>query len=143
MRAFGAALFATACLAEQTFDTDLIKPYANVRAAWPVSPTTPLTFDQIDTLNNFTIMTDGQTKGNPDPPELGKTDVFTVAGLASHPITIDKLEFICYLFGAKVYDEKYAPTGGSGTTQAMPGTVWTGDVSFDVPSVAPSTQYDI
>ena len=79
----------------------------------------------------------------PDPPELGKSAVFTVAGLATHPIEIDKLEFICYLFGAKVYDESYPPTGGSGTTTANPGTVWSGNVSFDVPPVAPSTNYDI
>ena len=50
-------------------------------------------------------MMDGQTHGNPDPPETGKDCVFTVAGLATHPITIAKMEFICCLFGAKVYDE--------------------------------------
>ena len=51
------------------------------------------------------------------------------------------MEFICYLFGAKVYDESYVPAGES--TQAVPGTVWSGAVTFDVPSVAPSTAYDI
>ena len=50
------------------------------------------------------------------------------------------MKFECWLFGAKVYDEEYPP---SGTTSATPGTVWTGDVVFAVPSVAPSTTYDI
>ena len=105
--------------------------------------TTPLTFAQTEGQQNFQLLLDGTTKGVPDPPQLNASAVFTVGGLATHPITIANLEFQCFLFGAKVYDETYPPSGGSGTTLAVPGTVWTGDVSFDVPPVAPSTEYDI
>merc|ERR1712037_121194 len=80
-----------------------------------------------------------QTLGSPDPPALGTTESFTIAGISTHPLTIDKLEFKCWLFGAPVYDEKFAPT----TAMAMPGTVWTDTIPFDVPGVAPSTEYDI
>merc|ERR1712179_757634 len=60
-----------------------------------------------------------QTSGSPDPPALGTTEQFTISGLATHPLTVEKLEFRCWLFGAKVYDEKFDP------------------------SVAPSTEYDV
>ena len=130
-----AALLATA-LAEQTF-TDVLNGVHDT-LPWP-DLTVPLTFVQTAGQENFNIMLDGQTHGDPEPPELGKTDVFTVAGIATHPLEIANLEFICYLFGAKVYDELQAPD----QTTAMPGTVWNGQASFDVPTVAPSTQYDI
>ena len=80
-----------------------------------------------------------QTSGSPDPPQLGTTEQFTISGLATHPLTIENLEFRCWLFGAKVYDEKFPPT----VTQALPGTIWTQSLPFDVPSVAPSTEYDV
>ena len=80
-----------------------------------------------------------QTSGSPDPPALGTTEHFTIAGLATHPLDVEKLEFRCWLFGAKVYDEKFDPT----STSVMPGTVWTQSLPFDVPGVAPSTEYDV
>ena len=100
-----AALMATACLAEQTFTPYGVVNEEHANTDWPPL-TSPVTFVQTAGQENFNLLLDGQTHGDPDPPELGKTDVFTVAGLATHPLTIANLEFICYLFGAKVYDEK-------------------------------------
>ena len=114
-------------------------PYAVLDGAGDFpSITTPMTFVQNAGQENFTIMMD-QTKGSPDPPALGTTEQFTISGLATHPLTVEKLEFRCWLFGAKVYDEKFDPT----TTTVMPGTVWSQSIPFDVPSVAPSTEYDV
>ena len=114
-------------------------PYAVLDGAGDFpSITTPMTFVQNAGQENFTIMMD-QTKGNPDPPALGTTEQFTISGLATHPLDVEKLEFRCWLFGAKVYDEKFDPT----STTVMPGTVWTQSLPFDVPSVAPSTEYDV
>jgi hypothetical protein len=100
--------------------------------------TTPMTFNQNAGQENFQILMD-QTNGSPDPPALGTTEQFTIAGLATHPLDVANLEFRCWLFGAKVYDEKFAPT----IPQALPGTVWSQSLPFDVPGVAPSTEYDV
>ena len=100
--------------------------------------TTPLTFVQSVGMENFQVLMD-QTKGNPDPPALNSDCVFTVSGTSTHPIEIAQLEFQCFLFGAKVYDEKF----DQATPTANPGTVWTSSVTFPVPPVAPSTEYDI
>ena len=114
-------------------------PYAAVQGAGDFPAiTTPMTFVQNAGADNFGIIMD-QTSGSPDPPALGTTEMFTISGIATHPLTIEKLEFRCWLFGAKVYDEKFDPTA----TQALPGTVWTQSLPFDVPSVAPSTEYDV
>ena len=83
-------------------------------------------------------MTD-QTKATPDPLELGKTEEFVVTGLPHIPMTINKLEFTCWLFGAKVYDESFDTSNPT----AVPGTVWTSSLPYPIPSVAPSTTYDI
>ena len=80
-----------------------------------------------------------QTGGNPDPPQLNTDCVFDIAGTSTHPIDIAQLEFECYLFGAKVYDEKFDQSSPT----ANPGTVWASSVTFPVPPVAPSTEYDI
>ena len=89
---FGAALLATA-LAEQTFDFPRYAENSDKPANtdWPPI-TTPLTFVQTAGQENFNVMFD-QTHGDPDPPELGKSDVFTVTGLATHPLEIAELEF--------------------------------------------------
>ena len=117
----------------------MITPYMDLGVAGTFPAiTTPMTFEQNAGQENFNIMMD-QTMGSPDPPTLGTTEQFTIAGLATHPLTVEKLEFRCWLFGAKVYDEKFDPT----TTTVVPGTVWTQSLPFDVPSVAPSTEYDV
>ena len=117
----------------------MITPYMDLGVAGTFpAVTTPMTFEQNAGQANFNIMMD-QTMGSPDPPTLGTTEQFTIAGLATHPLTVEKLEFRCWLFGAKVYDEKFDPT----TTTVVPGTVWTQSLPFDVPSVAPSTEYDV
>ena len=100
--------------------------------------TSPMTFVQNLGQENFNIMMD-QTSGSPDPPTTGTTENFKISGLATHPLEVANLEFKCWLFGAQVYDEKFVPT----STQAMPGSVWTDTIPFDVPSVAPSTKYEI
>ena len=135
-----AALLATVSFAEQ------ILPYQvgaseECTVSFP-DPGDQFTFTQISGQENFNIIA-AQTKGDPDPIELGKPCVFTIAGLATHPIVIDKMEFVCCLLSQNVYDEKYAPTGGSGTTTANPGTVWSGDVTFDIPPIIPPSTYDI
>ena len=114
-------------------------PYASLEGpgAFPAI-TTPMTFEQNAGQENFTIVMD-QTKGSPDPPALGTTEQFTIAGLATHPLEVANLEFRCWLFGAKVYDEKFVPT----VTSVVPGTIWSQSLPFDVPSVAPSTEYDV
>merc|ERR1712222_234253 len=58
--------------------------------------TTPMTFVQNAGQDNFNILMD-QTKGSPDPPALGTTEQFTIAGLATHPLTVEKLEFRWFL----------------------------------------------
>ena len=117
----------------------MITPYMDLGVAGTFpAVTTPMTFEQNAGQENFNIMMD-QTMGSPDPPTLGTTEQFTIAGLATHPLDVEKLEFRCWLFGAKVYDEKFDPT----TTQVLPGTVWTQSLPFDVPGVAPSTEYDV
>merc|ERR1712013_213373 len=146
MRFFDAALLAATCYAEQTF-------MANDPAPTPPSPpstwnaiTTPLNFTQVDTIGSFNVAFDGQTKGVPDPPALNGDVVFTIAGQATHPITIERLQFVCYLFGALVYNEAYEPKDDAGTVvdkNAHPGQIWTGNVSFAVPAVAPPTDYHI
>ena len=102
------------------------------------SVTTPLTFVQSAGQENFQILMD-QTKGIPDPPQLNADAVFDLSGTSTHPIDITTLEFQCYLFGAKVYDEKF----DQASPTANPGTVWSSSVTFPVPPVAPSTEYDI
>ena len=97
-----------------------------------------MTFEQNAGTDNFNIMMD-QTSGSPDPPALGTTEQFTISGIATHPLEVVKLEFRCWLYGAKVYDEKFDPT----STQVLPGSVWTQSLPFDVPSVAPPTEYDV
>ena len=114
-------------------------PYADIYGAGDFpAVTTPMTFVQNAGQENFNIIMD-QTKGSPDPPALGTTEQFTISGLATHPLEVANLEFRCWLFGAKVYDEKFAPT----STTVTPGQVWTQSLPFDVPSVAPSTEYDV
>ena len=146
MRAFGAAILAATCFAEQTFQGNDPAPNPPAQpTTWP-DITTPLSFSQIDTLGNFQVAFDGQTKGVPDPPALNSTCEFTIAGQATHPITIEKLQFVCYLYGALVYNEAYAPTDSTGQpadTAAKPGQIWTGNVGFAVPAVAPPTNYHI
>ena len=130
---FTYAALAAVAAAEQMFDvsTQVNKgPFPGV--------TTPLTFLQTAGQDKFLCLLD-QTKGDPDPPQLNSDCVFTVAGNPNLPLEIAQLEFICYLFGAKVYDEKFDQASPS----AMPGTVWTSNVTFAVPPVAPSTEYDI
>ena len=126
-------MFKTALIAAVATATEF-----NLRAGDFPAVTTPLSFTQPTGQENFTLMAD-QTKGNPDPPQTGGTENFTIAGLATHPLEVKELNFRCWLFGAKVYDEKFAPS----TTQLQPGTVWTATVPFDVPGVAPNTTYDI
>ena len=114
-------------------------PYAALEGAGEFPAiTTPMTFVQNAGQENFTIVMD-QTSGSPDPPALGSTEHFTISGLATHPLSVVNLEFRCWLFGAKVYDEKFTPT----STDVIPGSVWTQSLPFDVPSVAPSTEYDV
>ena len=134
---FKASLLAASALAEQTFNWSgyVNEDYNN---SFP-AVTTPLTFVQTAGQENFQILMDGTTKGVPDPPQLNSTALFTVGGLATHPIDIASMQFQCYLFGAKVYDETYSDAN----PMAYPGTVWDGTVGFDVPSVAPNTNYDI
>ena len=98
-----ALAFSSMCTAEQQF-TDGYYHYSEHLGDYPPF-TTPLTFVQTAGQENFQILMDGTTKGVPDPPQLGQSATFTIGGIATHPITIDKLEFICHLFGAKVYDE--------------------------------------
>ena len=114
-------------------------PYASLEGpgAFPAI-TTPMTFVQNAGQENFQIVMD-QTNGTPDPPALGTTEQFTISGLATHPLEVANLEFRCWLFGAKVYDEKFVPT----TASVIPGTIWSQSLPFDVPSVAPSTEYDV
>ena len=114
-------------------------PYAALEGAGSFpAVTTPMTFVQNAGQENFTIVMD-QTSGSPDPPALSTTEQFTISGLATHPLEVVQLEFRCWLFGAKVYDEKFVPT----STAVLPGTIWTQQIPFDVPSVAPSTEYDV
>ena len=113
--------------------------YASLESAGDFpAVTTPMTFNQNAGQENFTIMMD-QTNGSPDPPALGTTENFTISGLATHPLTVEKLEFRCWLFGAKVYDEKFATTDPT----AVPGAVWSSSLPYPIPSVAPSTTYDV
>ena len=70
--------------------------------------TSPMTFVQNSGQENFNIMMD-QTSGTPDPPTTGTTENFKISGLATHPLDVENLEFKCWLFGAQVYDEKFAP----------------------------------
>ena len=53
------------------------------------------------------------------------------------PVQLEYIEFQCYLFGAKVYDESFPDT-----EFVTPGS-WTYSLPFDVPAVAPSTAYNI
>ena len=130
---FTCAALAAVASAEQMYG------FKNLEAGGPYpSVTTPLSFIQTSGQENFQILMD-QTKGVPDPPQLNADAVFDVSGTSTHPIEIAQLEFQCFLFGAKVYDEKFDQT----TPTANPGTVWTSSVTFPVPPVAPSTEYDI
>lgn len=130
---FKTLALATAVAAHEFTPYSATEPNGNFPAV-----TTPMTFVQQAGQENFQILMD-QTNGSPDPPALGTTEQFTIAGLATHPLDIDNLNFRCYLFGAKVYDEHFAPT----VATALPGTVWSQSLPFDVPGVAPSTEYDV
>ena len=129
---FAYAALAAVAAAEQMygFQSEVNQTFPDV--------TTPLTFIQTAGMENFQILMD-QTKGTPDPPQLNSDCVFDVSGTSTHPIEIAQLEFQCFLFGAKVYDEKF----DQATPTANPGTVWASSVTFPVPAVAPSTEYDI
>ena len=129
-----AAALATTCFAHE------FTPYASQEdnGDFP-AVTTPMTFEQTAGQDKMQVLTD-QTKADPDPPQLGGTATFTVSGLAHIPLTIETLEFKAWLFGVKAYDESYPP---SGSTTASPGTVWTSTLPFDIPAVAPSTEYDV
>ena len=98
---FTYAALAAVAAAEQMYG------FKNLEAGGPYpSVTTPLSFIQTSGQENFQILMD-QTKGVPDPPQLNADAVFDVSGTSTHPIEIAQLEFQCYLFGAKVYDEKF------------------------------------
>ena len=130
---FTYAALAAVAAAEQMYG------FKNLEAGGPYpSVTTPLSFIQTAGQENFQILMD-QTKGVPDPPQLNADAVFDLSGTSTHPIGIATLEFQCFLFGAKVYDEKFEQA----TPMANPGTVWASSVTFPVPPVAPSTEYDI
>ena len=130
---FTCAALAAVASAEQMYG------FVNLEAGGPYpAVTTPLSFIQTSGQENFQILMD-QTSGNPDPPALNTDCVFDLAGTSTHPIEIATLEFQCFLFGAKVYDEKF----DQASPTANPGTVWASSVTFPVPPVAPSTEYDI
>ena len=130
---FTYAALAAVAAAEQMYG------FKNLEAGGPYpAVTTPLSFIQTAGQENFQILMD-QTSGNPDPPALNTDCVFELAGTSTHPIEIAQLEFQCFLFGAKVYDEKF----DQASSTANPGTVWSSSVTFPVPAVAPSTEYDI
>ena len=86
-----ALAFSTMASAEQMF-TDGHFHYSELEGSYP-PVTTPLTFVQTSGQENFQLLLDGTTKGVPDPPQLNSSVVFTVGGLATHPITIANLEF--------------------------------------------------
>merc|ERR1719361_3341891 len=98
---FTYAALAAVAAAEQMYG--FVSEFDN--GAFP-AVTTPLTFVQSVGQENFQILMD-QTSGNPDPPALNSDCVFDLAGTSTHPIEIKQLEFQCFLFGAKVYDEKF------------------------------------
>ena len=96
-----------------------------------------MVFTQTDGLGIF-LMDDSQTFGQPDPPQLANTEMFTIGGLWTQPVVLDHMEFQCHLFGVLVYDESF--TEGLGPVD--PG-FWSYSLPFDVPPVAPSTTYYI
>ena len=95
-----------------------------------------MVFTQTDDLGIF-LMDESQTYGNPDPPQLGTTVLFTLGGLWTQPVDIDHMNFKCHLFGALVYNEDFADV-----ESVDPGS-WSYSLPFDVPPVAPSTTYYI
>ena len=80
-----------------------------------------------------------KTRGIPDPTTLDSIEQFIISGYAIHPITVDHLEFRCWLSGTRVYVENFSPV----TTQLVPGYVWTESLPFIIPSVAPSSEYEV
>ncbi len=86
LRTFSASLLAVSAIAEHQFTWN---DYNN--SFPPV--TTPMTFVQTAGQENFQILLDGSTKGVPDPPELNSTALFTVSGLATHPIDLASMQF--------------------------------------------------
>ena len=100
------------------------------------SASNSMAFEQTDALGYF-LMDASQTFGNPDPPQLGHSVYFTLGGLWTQPVSIDHLNFKCRLFGALVYNEDFPDV-----ESVEPGS-WSSTIPFDVPSVAPSTTYEV
>ena len=89
---------------------------------------------QTDDMSHF-IMDPTQTFGNPDPPQTGTTEVFTLGGIWIGEYMLDRINFQCRIFGALAYNEdtKFG--------QMMEVGSWSTEIPFDVPPVAPSTTY--
>jgi hypothetical protein len=66
----------------------------------PLSAST-LVVKQVDDGTYFRLDTT-QTYANPDPPQLGGTEYFTLSGIYVVPFPLIKTEFICHLLGVPV-----------------------------------------
>ena len=60
-----------------------------------------LVFTQVDDGTYFRLDTT-QTYANPDPPQLGGTEYFTLSGIYVVAFQLIKTEFICHLLGVPV-----------------------------------------
>ena len=84
-------------------------------------------------------MDTSQTYANPDPPQTGGTEYFTLGGVFTIPAQVNILEFICHLGGIPVYDQRFTYPYGV----EYPLSSWQYTLPFDVPSVAPDLDYFI
>lgn len=82
------------------------------------------------------------TYGVPAYPEIGTDELFTVGGFANQPFVVANMRFQCHLFGALVYDEKFACPADQCTV--TPGAEWESPAfPFEVYSYAPHAKYAI
>merc|ERR1719469_610859 len=130
MRSFLATTFAAVVAANEPFMIEAV-------------PSNSIAINQIAGAENFTIIPKG-TYPSPDPVQTNNTEKFFIQGVWNvSDSALDHVEFVCYLMGAKVFDETYDCTGKAANADygncpvstGVVGEIWSGDFGFDVPVI--------
>ena len=84
------------------------------------------------------------TYADPNPIQKGSVVKFHVGGMWTHPMQIANVRFECYLYDAKVFDEALDCNGDASCPNVvLPGSPWNAEFDFQVPGVAPDTEFDV
>ena len=99
---------------------------------------------QVSGQENF-VMLPNDSFADPNPVATASVEHFNVGGMWNIPVTLAKVDFVCYLQGVKVYEQPYDCTATSTNCPlaTAPGVEWKGIFDFDVPGFAPPFQYDV